>query len=104
MLVEGIIERYVAVLDPAKAAMDLMVFKRVWQKGQDAETVNRFTDAIKQLPQVVACHLMAGDCGFLLRVIAADLDGYRQFQTWWTACSVPVRKERMPSVAIGAGS
>lgn len=26
------------------------------------------------------CHLMAGDCDFLLRVVAPDLDGYRRFQ------------------------
>jgi DNA-binding Lrp family transcriptional regulator len=75
-----VIERYVAVLNAAKVEMGLTVFTRVWLKGQDAETVNRFTDAIKQLPQVVECHLMAGDCDFLLRVVAADLDDYRQFQ------------------------
>jgi len=56
------------------------VFARVWLKGQDAETVDYFTESIKQLPQVVECHLMAGDCDFLLRVVAADLDDYRQFQ------------------------
>ncbi|WP_255374066.1 Lrp/AsnC ligand binding domain-containing protein [Vogesella sp. LIG4] len=29
---------------------------------------------------MLECHLMAGDCDFLLRVVAADLDDYRQFQ------------------------
>jgi Lrp/AsnC family leucine-responsive transcriptional regulator len=76
----GVIERYVAVLNAAKADKGLTVFTRVWLKGQDAETVDRFTDAIRQLPEVVECHLMAGDCDFLLRVVAADLDEYRQFQ------------------------
>lgn len=76
----GIIERYVALLDAAKIGMGLTVFARVWLKGQDNETVNRFTNEIKKLPQVVECHLMAGDCDFLLRVVAADLDDYRRFQ------------------------
>lgn len=76
----GVIERYVAVLNAAKVGKGLTVFTRVWLKGQDAETTSRFTDAIKLLPQVVECHLMAGDCDFLLRVVAADLDDYRQFQ------------------------
>jgi DNA-binding Lrp family transcriptional regulator len=76
----GVIERYAAVLNPAKVGMGLTVFTRVWLKGQDAETVNRFTEAIQQLPQVVECHLMAGDCDFLLRVVAADLNEYRKFQ------------------------
>lgn len=76
----GVIERYVAVLSAAKIGRGLTVFARVWLKGQDAETVDQFTGAIRELPQVVECHLMAGDCDFLLRVVAADLDDYRQFQ------------------------
>ncbi|MEU0812595.1 Lrp/AsnC ligand binding domain-containing protein [Streptomyces sp. NPDC005970] len=38
------------------------------------------TSAPQQEAQIVECHLMAGDCDFLLRVVAADLDAYRKFQ------------------------
>ena len=76
----GIIERYVAVVNANKVGMGLTVFARIWLKGQDAETVDHFNEAIRQLTQVVECHLMAGDCDFLLRIVAADLDDYRQFQ------------------------
>lgn len=76
----GIIERYVAVLNAAKIGKGLTVFARVWLKGQDVHTVDHFTEAVRQLPQVVECHLMAGDCDFLLRIVAADLDEYRRFQ------------------------
>ncbi len=76
----GVIERYVAMLDAAKVGKGLLIFARVWLKAQDAETVDHFTGAIQKLPQVLECHLMAGDCDFLLRIVAADLDDYRQFQ------------------------
>ena len=76
----GVIERYVAVLNANKVGKGLTVFARVWLKGQDVETVDHFTEAVKRLPEVVECHLMAGDCDFLLRIVAADLDDYRQFQ------------------------
>ena len=76
----GIIERYVALLSASKIGMGLTVFVRVWLTGQDADTVDRFTESVEKLPQVVECHLMAGDCDFLLRVVASDLDAYRQFQ------------------------
>lgn len=76
----GIIERYVAVVNAARVGKGLTVFARIWLTGQDAETVDHFTDSIRQLPNVVECHLMAGDCDFLLRVVAADLDDYRRFQ------------------------
>jgi DNA-binding Lrp family transcriptional regulator len=76
----GVIERYVAVVNAARVGKGLTVFARIWLTGQDAETVDYFTDSIRQLPNVVECHLMAGDCDFLLRVVAADLDDYRRFQ------------------------
>ncbi|MBO3054461.1 Lrp/AsnC family transcriptional regulator [Burkholderia pseudomallei] len=76
----GVIERYVAVLNPAKVGRGLTVFTRVWLKEQDADTVAHFAEAVQHLPQVVECHLMAGDGDFLLRVVAADIDDYRQFQ------------------------
>lgn len=75
-----IIDRYVALLDPAKVGMGLTVFARVWLTGQDEETVNPFVEAVGKLPQVVECHLMAGDSDFLLKIVTADLDAYRQFQ------------------------
>ena len=58
----------------------MTVFVRVWLKGQDEDPVQRFIVSVQQLGQVVECHLMAGDCDFLLRVIAADLEAYRRFQ------------------------
>jgi len=76
----GVIERYVAVVDPAKVDLALQVFARVWLTGQDEETVVPFVEAVRKLPQVVECHLMAGDCDFILKVVAADLDAYRRFQ------------------------
>src|SRR5918999_4214535 len=76
----GVIERYVALLTPAKIGVGMTLFARVWLTAQDEQTVDRFTGAIRQLPQVVECHLMAGDCDFLLRVVAKDLDDYRRFQ------------------------
>lgn len=76
----GVIERYVAVLNATKVGKGLTVFARVWLKGQDVETVDHFTEEVRKFPEVVECHLMAGDCDFLLRIVAADLDDYRQFQ------------------------
>lgn len=76
----GVIQRYAAVLNPAEIGMGMTVFARVWLTGQDVETVNHFTNTVSALPQIVECHLMAGNCDFLLRVVARDLDDYRQFQ------------------------
>ena len=76
----GVIERYVALVNPLKVDAAVTLFVRVWLTGQDEVTVDRFVDAVRELPQVLECHLMAGDCDFLLRVVASDLEAYRQFQ------------------------
>jgi DNA-binding Lrp family transcriptional regulator len=76
----GVIERYVALVNPVKVNVAVTLFVRVWLTGQDEVTVDRFTDAVRELPEVLECHLMAGDCDFLLRVVASDLEAYRQFQ------------------------
>lgn len=76
----GVIERYVAIVNPVTLGLNLSIFVRIWLDSQGEETVEHFCREIKLLPDVVECHLMVGDCDFLLRVVAADLNAYRQFQ------------------------
>jgi Lrp/AsnC family transcriptional regulator, leucine-responsive regulatory protein len=77
---EGIIEKYVALLNAPKINLGLTVFARIWLKEQDAKTVNHFVHSIQDMPEVVECQLMAGDCDFFLRIVVADLEAYRKFQ------------------------
>lgn len=77
---DGIIEKYVALVNPQKVNLGLTVFARIWLKGQDAKTVNHFIDSVREIPEIVECQLMAGDCDFFLRIVVSDLDAYRKFQ------------------------
>lgn len=76
----GIIERYVAILDSMKVGAGMTVFARVCLTNQDEKTVNSFIAFVNDMPQITECHLMTGDCDFLLRVVVQDLGAYRQFQ------------------------
>lgn len=76
----GVITRYVAMLDASKINVGFIVFARVWLKGQDEGMVRQFMSEIQRMPEVLECHLMAGDSDFLLRVAVADLEAYRRFQ------------------------
>jgi len=76
----GIIDRYVAVLDPVRVGVGMSLFARVWLTAQDAETIDHFMAAMKRLPQVMECYIMLGESDALLRVAVADLAEYRQFQ------------------------
>ncbi|MCK9781460.1 MULTISPECIES: Lrp/AsnC family transcriptional regulator [Enterobacterales] len=75
----GVITRYVAVLDGGKVDAGLSLFARIWFRAQDAETIEEFVKAIKVLPEVVECHLMAGECDALIRIVTKDLATYRRF-------------------------
>lgn len=76
----GIIRQYVALVDPAKIGLPMVIFARIWLTAQDEETTAGFIAAVEKLPEVIECQLMAGDCDFVLRIVTADLDAYRKFQ------------------------
>ncbi len=75
----GVIKRYVAIIDGAKVDAGLTLFSRVWFKAQDAKTIDSFIDAIQDMPEIIECHLMAGECDAWLRIVTKDLDSYRHF-------------------------
>lgn len=75
----GVITRYVAVLDGSMVDAGLSLFARIWFKAQDAQTIEDFVKEIKVLPEVVECHLMAGECDALIRIVTKDLATYRRF-------------------------
>ncbi|MCK9821032.1 Lrp/AsnC family transcriptional regulator [Komagataeibacter oboediens] len=77
----GVIEGYVAVVNPAKAGFGVTAFVRIWLTGEDERQSEHFVEEIGKLPQVTEAHVLAGDCDFLLRVVAEDLPGLRRFQS-----------------------
>ena len=77
----GVIEGYVAVVNPAKAGFGVTAFVRIWLTGVDERRSEHFVEEIGKLPQVTEAHVLAGDCDFLLRVVAEDLPGLRRFQS-----------------------
>ena len=77
---QGVIDAYVALLNPAAVDLRFTAFVRVTLERQDKTTVERFAREMEQAPEVLECHLMAGSYDYLLRVIAKDLDDYQRFQ------------------------
>jgi DNA-binding Lrp family transcriptional regulator len=77
----GVIDRYVAVLNPASIGKGLTFFTRIWLKTQDEDTIGHFATEVAKLPQVMECYLMLGDCDAMVRVVAASIDDYRRFQS-----------------------
>lgn len=78
---EGIIEKYVAVINRKLVSNAMVVFCSVSLESQKLEEIQKFSEAIKQIPEVMECYLMGGANDFLLKVVVSDLDAYHQFSS-----------------------
>lgn len=76
---DGIISRYVAVLDQAKVGLPVSVFVSIKLDSQRVQALERFNKAIAKWPEVLECYLMTGPRDYLLRVVVADLSAYERF-------------------------
>lgn len=75
----GIIEKYVAIVNPEKVTKSMVVFCSVSLENQKLEELKKFSAAIEEIPEVMECYLMGGANDFLLKVVVADLSAYHQF-------------------------
>lgn len=75
---EGVIREYVALLDPRQLDRRTTAFVEVTLKSQSDETLVEFERAVRNVPDVLECHLMAGKADYMLKVVAADTDHFAQ--------------------------
>lgn len=78
---EGVIEKYVAVLDTTKINSSIVVFCSVSLESQKLEGIEAFGEAVKEITEVIECYLMGGSNDFLLKVVVEDLSAYHQFSS-----------------------
>lgn len=77
---EGIIDRYVAVLDQEQIQV-MIVYCSVALESQKLEEINKFKSEIVKIPEVLECYLMGGENDFLLKVAVKDLQAYHEFSS-----------------------
>lgn len=75
----GVIRRYVALLDPRKVGLGLMGFVTVKLEKRGRMPTDAFARAVKDWPEVLACHALTGDMDYVLRVQVEDLDHFSRF-------------------------
>lgn len=76
---DGVIQRYMAVLDRKEIGLGVLAFIRVKIDSHTEAEAESFADAVMKLDSVVACYSIAGDADFLLQVVSRDLDSYADF-------------------------
>lgn len=76
---EKIITGFRAEIDPAALGLDLLVFVEVLLDKTTPEVMDQFATAIRRVPDVLECHMVAGGFDFLIKTRARDMADYRRF-------------------------
>lgn len=74
----GVIDSYVALVDPAHVARATSVFVEISLHSQREDLLDEFEAQIKTCPEVMSCHLMAGNADYLVHVMCEDVADYER--------------------------
>ena len=75
----GVIGRYVALVNPKQLGLNLSVFISISLKEQSKTALAEFEARIAEHDEVMECYLMTGDSDYLIRVAVADITALEKF-------------------------
>jgi len=96
---EGYVEGYRAMLGRKRIGLGLTVFVGVKIEGHADDRATTFEEEAVAFPEVVACHMVAGDADYLLEVTVPDLDAYQRFLVG-KLLNLPLVREVKSTIAI----
>ena len=73
---EGFIAKYVALLDTRRIGKPTTVFVEITLQGQADELLDAFEREVARVPDILECHLMAGQADYLLKIMAEDTEDF----------------------------
>lgn len=76
---EGIIDRYIAVLNPEKLGKKLNAFANISIKEHSKQAVKDFVENVVSFPEVMECHYVTGNADFIIKVLVDDIEQYNAF-------------------------
>jgi Lrp/AsnC family transcriptional regulator len=75
---EGIIDRRVTLLDPARLGLTLLGYVMIRTRDHSQAWLQQFAALVLDLPAVVEFHRTTGSIDYLLKIVARDLPAYNQ--------------------------
>jgi DNA-binding Lrp family transcriptional regulator len=96
---DGYIRGYHADLDAARLGYGVTAFVSVMLEKHTPAAGLAFEDAVRAIPQILACHNVSGRYDFLLHVIAPDLEAFGRFARE-TIRALPGVKEMYSSFSL----
>ena len=74
---EGYIQGYAARINPQLVGAGLLVFVEINLSHTSPDVFRDFRRAVRDLPQVLDCHLVSGNFDYLIKARVADMAAYR---------------------------
>lgn len=75
----GYIRGYMACLAPASLGLGLTVFVQISLAQTSQTAFDDFREAVRAIPEIQECHMVAGGYDYLLKVRVPDMAAYRNF-------------------------
>lgn len=74
---KGVITGFAAIVDPAKVGLDHVAFAEVKLSDTREAALKHFNAAVRAIPEVEECHMIASSFDYLLKVRTVDIRRYR---------------------------
>ncbi len=78
LLKEGYILGFRAVFDPVKLGREHVAFTEVKLSDTRESALEAFNNAVRHVPEVEQCHMIAGQFDYLLKVRTSNISDYRK--------------------------
>jgi len=75
---QGVISGYAMLVNAEALGLGTTVFVEVTLTGQAEDLLGDFETAVREVPAVMECYLMAGDADYLLRAVVADVQDFER--------------------------
>jgi Lrp/AsnC family leucine-responsive transcriptional regulator len=75
----GVIKQFTTIVDEKRLGMETTAFIMIALSPLTRETTNFFLQQINKIPQVLECYAITGNPDYLLKVVAKDMQTYKDF-------------------------
>ena len=75
---DGVITGYCATLSASKLGVEHIAFLEVKLSDTREQSLKTFNEAVLAIPEIEACHMIAGGFDYLIKVRTADIATYRR--------------------------
>lgn len=76
---DGVILGYSAQISHRKVGLLVIAFAEVILENHHPETIQEFLDRVNSSSEILECHSVTGQCDYLLKIVARDMEAYESF-------------------------